>query len=89
MAVIPLNSLAQRCPVWSGIHVQFAVDWLISLLWTSRPVCRGLRVQFGLENAEAGECVGTGPVAAAGRFFGVPATCQYRRPSAGASGRGA
>jgi hypothetical protein len=51
MAVIPLNSLAQRCPVCSGISVQFAVDWPISLLWTDCPVCRGLRVQFGLENA--------------------------------------
>ena len=53
MAVIPLNSLAQRCPVCSGISVQFAVDWPISLLWTDCPVCRGLRVQFGLENAQA------------------------------------
>ena len=39
------------CPVWRGISVQFALEWLSSLPWNACPVCRGTRVQFGLEYA--------------------------------------
>ena len=54
----PARSLAQGCPVWPGIGVQFAVDWVSTLLWTSRSVWRGLGVQFGLENAHSQRQIG-------------------------------